>query len=156
AQQILAAVCRRYIVPIVPAMAVVYWDVKGGIPPFWDVNGGIPLTPDTWARWLYILISLGTSYVFMFTLWFVWEAHDLAQQLAAAYPLGDNLWHAYHTVRTLITPFIELAFLTALVFAGVVISRSRFFDHWEWSLLHYLFFTVIASLLLYLTFDDHR
>ena len=48
-------------------------------------------------------------------------------------------------VRTLVAPFIELAFLTALVFAGVVISRSRFFDHWEWSFLHYLLFTFIDA-----------
>jgi len=68
----------------------------------------------------------------------------------------DNLWLTYHNFRALIAPFVQITYAAAVIFAAFVISRSSFFDHWERSRFHYVFFTVIAGALLWLLLDTHR
>jgi hypothetical protein len=103
-----------------------------------------------------VAVAFVTGCAYLFALRFVWKMHEFERQLAEDYPLGDNLWLTYHNFRLLVAPLADLTYLAALLFAGYVISRTRFFDHWAWSFFHYLFFLLIAGMLLWLLFDAHR
>lgn len=104
----------------------------------------------------YAVIAFVTGCAYLFALRFVWKMREFERQLAEDYPAGENLWITYHNFRLLVAPLADLTYLAALLFAGYVISRTSFFDHWAWSFFHYLFFALIAGMLLWLLFDAHR
>jgi ABC-type branched-subunit amino acid transport system substrate-binding protein len=150
ARRVFTVSYRRRLGLLLIVAILLIWDVHG-----WDVRFGLPIVGEPGRRG-YILITVFTVYAYLFALWIVWKANQLARHLAEAYPLGDNLWLTYHDFRMLVAPFVSMTYTAALVFAGIVISRSRFFDHWGWTVPHYLFFGVIAGLLLWLLFNSHR
>jgi hypothetical protein len=127
----------------------------------WELYVGPPIV-DPVLRSTYLVIWYWVLVACAWALGTLWKATRLSADLAEQYPLEDDhrlvnsLPLLREHFRILIRPFVEMTYFAAGAFAAIVISRTRFFDAWDWSGWVILVCSAVALGLLWLLFDLHR
>jgi len=104
----------------------------------------------------YVIVSLLIQAVFFLSAFIAFRVWKIACFLSRYYPLEDDLETMSRRFRVLIVPFVDMTYVALISYAGFVVARTRIIDHWNWSVVLYIIYFSIFSMLYYTLYGIHR